>query len=63
MDFERQDAIAQRSGSDRLAAHAGRLKRGKGLDLLEEDGAKEGDQRQAVLVGLAEAGEHSTQDQ
>jgi hypothetical protein len=62
VDLKREDAIAHRAGGDRHAAKKRGLECGKASDLLQQDGAKDGGQRQVVRPVLAEAGEHSLQD-
>jgi hypothetical protein len=62
VDLEAEDAIAQRPGGGRRAAQLNDFERGEARNLLEQEGAKGGGQRQVVQLGLAEAVEHVAQD-
>lgn len=62
MNLETEDTVAQRPGGGRRAAQLNDSERGEARDLLEQEGAKGGGQRQIVLLGLAEAVEDVTQD-
>ncbi|MCA6100142.1 hypothetical protein [Bradyrhizobium australafricanum] len=62
MNLKTEDAVAQRPGGGRRAAQLNDFERGEASDLLEQESAKGGGQRQVVLLGLAEAVEHVAQD-
>lgn len=62
MDLETEDAVAQRPGGGRRAARGSGLERDEACDLLQQESTKGCGQRQVVLLGLAEAGEHVPQD-
>jgi hypothetical protein len=62
VNLETEDAVARRPGSGRRAAQLNDFECGETRDLLEQEGAKGGGQRQVVLLGLAEAVEHVAQN-
>lgn len=62
MNLETKDAVAQRPGGGWRAAQLTDFELGEARDLVEQEGAKGGGQRQVVLLGLAEAVEHVAQD-